>query len=531
MEEVAISLSGGGFRAAMFHLGTLSYINQLKLPDGRPFLHIVNTISTISGGTITGLWYMMNYCIGKNTDESIKELYSLLTTCNLPVDMLNSYLQENNNNPSIIKEMIKLYDNFFFHRQTFGMIMDKVNDGHIHHFSANGTDFSTGYAFRFQASRGIRNTKPEYRYGYIGNNTHRISRDIAAKIRLSEILAVSSCFPGGFEPVIYPNDFSFFKQMDGSSDYPETERFNLMDGGIVDNQGIEPILLANQQMSYDHPYANGDKNYPCHDLIIISDVSSSKVKTQKPSNTSSMYSKLNILIIEKVLNLCLAAFTILSIILHVQGLSFLLGIFLTLTLIILALRFGLVMVEAVIKKMLDEKVPFQYDWKQLKRLNFSKLMVASKNRLGSLLDLAQAVFMKPIRQMRYGILYQDPKWKNRLISNIISETSSNGSWQKSNFPKELIPSEEMKKNSDKACSMGTTLWFTENDKKESIPEALFTAGQYTICMNLLEYIFKLEKDNSNTNQSHKFIMGCKEQLLDDWNKFQYNPQFLLHKVL
>ena len=89
----------------------------------------------------------------------------------------------------------------------------------------------------------------------------------------------------------------------------------------------------------------------------------------------------------------------------------------------------------------------------------------------------------------------------------------------------------MKMNSDKACSMGTTLWFTENDKKEGIPEALFAAGQYTICMNLLEYIFKLEKDNSNTNQSHKLIMGCKEQLLDDWNKFQHNPQFMLRKAL
>lgn len=532
MEEVAISLSGGGFRAAMFHLGTLSYLNHLKLPDGRSFLDIVNTISTISGGTITGLWYIMNYCKGKNTDDSVRELYSLLTTCDLPTDMLRSYLKKDNDNPSIIKEMIKMYDDVFFHGQTFGMIMDKADKGHIHHFSANGTDFSTGYAFRFQASRCIKNTKPEYRYGYIGNNAHRISRDIAAKIRLSEILAVSSCFPGGFEPVIYPDDFSFFKQMDRFSDWPETERFNLMDGGIVDNQGIEPVLLANKQMSYDHPYANGDKNYPCHDLIIISDVSSSNVKTQKPSNTSSMYSKLNTLIIEKVLNLCLAAFTILSIILYVQGLSFFLGISLTLTLSCFALRLGLVMIEKKIKKKLDERVPFPYNWKQLKRLTFSRLMIAGKNRLCSLLDLAQAVFMKPIRQMRYDSLYQDPKWKNRLISNIISETSSNGSWRKKgSLPKELIPSTEMKINSNKACSMGTTLWFTEKDKKEGIPEALFTTGQYTICMNLLEYISKLEKDNSNINSSHKLIMGCKEQLLDDWNEFQHNPQFMLRKAL
>lgn len=30
-----------------------------------------------------------------------------------------------------------------------------------------------------------------------------------------------------------------------------TTEIPLMDGGIVDNQGIEPILLANTQMQYD----------------------------------------------------------------------------------------------------------------------------------------------------------------------------------------------------------------------------------------------------------------------------------------
>ena len=52
-----------------------------------------------------------------------------------------------------------------------------------------------------------------------------------------------------------------------------------MDGGIVDNQGIEPILLANTQMQYDDERANGNRNFPCHDLIIVSDVSYPKTKS------------------------------------------------------------------------------------------------------------------------------------------------------------------------------------------------------------------------------------------------------------
>ena len=214
------------------------------------------------------------------------------------------------------------------------------------------------------------------------------------------------------------------------------------------------------------------------------------------------------------------------------GMTVLCGISVVLFLVGLLGRYGLHKLEKLIGQALQAHAPFSYNWRRLKHLDLSKLVPLAQTRLASLLDLAQAVFMKPIRQMRYGSLYRNPKWKNRLISNIISELSSQGSWQKKgNFLKELIPSEEMKKNSDKACGMGTTLWFTESDKKEGVPEALFTTGQYTICMNLLEYIAKLEKDNSNTTPAHELIKDCKAQLLSDWSEFQHNPQFLLHKIL
>lgn len=532
MEEVALSLSGGGFRAAMFHLGTLSYLNHLRLPDNRPFLEIVNTLSTISGGTITGLWYLMNYCKGKDTDESLKELYSLLTGCDLPAGLLDSYLRKGNRNPSVIKEMIQQYDKVFFHGETFGLIMTTLEKGHIHHFCAGGTDFSTGLAFRFQASRSTGNTNPEYRYGIIGNNAHRVPRDVAAQIRLSEILAVSSCFPGGFEPVVYPDDFSFFKVGTHAPGKPRKERFNLMDGGIVDNQGIEPLLLASRQMSYDHPLAQGDKDYPCHDLVIISDVSSAKVKTQTPLKVSPSFMHWSFASIEKCLHIYMVITILLSIVLYMTGMTFPCGISAALFLVGLSGRYGLFRIEKAIGQALQAHAPFPYNWRRLKQLDLSKLIPIVQTRLASLLDLAQAVFMKPIRQMRYDSLYRNPRWKNRLISNIITELSGQGSWRwKVDFPEELAPSDEMKRNSDKACGMGTTLWFTESDKKDGVPEALFTAGQYTVCMNLLEYIIKLENDSSNTTPAHKLIMGCKAQLLNDWNEFQRNPQFLLHKVL
>lgn len=154
-----------------------------------------------------------------------------------------------------------------------------------------------------------------------------------------------------------------------------------------------------------------------------------------------------------------------------------------------------------------------------------------QTRLTSLLTLAQSVFMKPIRQMRYNALYESSNWKNRLISNNVSELSTKGSWiWKKNLPDYLKPSEVMRINSDKASSMGTTLWFTESEREKGIPEALFTCGQYTICMNLLEYIEKLKINFSNTTETHKQLMECERQLRSDWMQFQSAPDFLLNIV-
>ena len=48
---IGLCLSGGGFRAAAFHLGTLSYLQRIG------WLSRVSVLSTVSGGTLTGARY------------------------------------------------------------------------------------------------------------------------------------------------------------------------------------------------------------------------------------------------------------------------------------------------------------------------------------------------------------------------------------------------------------------------------------------------------------------------------------------
>ena len=52
-KRIGLALSGGGYRAATFHLGTLQKLDQMGL------LNDVDVLSTISGGSITGAAYCL----------------------------------------------------------------------------------------------------------------------------------------------------------------------------------------------------------------------------------------------------------------------------------------------------------------------------------------------------------------------------------------------------------------------------------------------------------------------------------------
>lgn len=527
--EIAIALSGGGYRAAMFHLGTLTYLHQLYDENSNSFLDMVNAISTISGGTITGLWYMLQYANDNVSEDSFKQLYEKLRDSQVIEQGLKR--MHENSSDSFIKEMVQVYDKVFFNNACFSEILDKIDNGHIHHFSANGTDFSNGFAFRFQASRKIVNTDPKFNRGIIGNKEHRLSWDIAKKIKLSEILAVSSCFPAGFEPMFFPSDFEISKDKTLQDSLESIkEDIPLMDGGIVDNQGIEPILLANAQMQFDDERAKGIKDFPCHDLIIVSDVSHPKTESFKKDIIVSK-NKVTLDNIDLFIDVSVVVCLALCVLFHFIGCSFLLGFFVCLVVLLAILRIVSLKLKSLIKRKLKNS-PISINVKYLWKYPVSNYWVLMKNREKSFLQLSKAIFMKPIRQMRYKALYESRVWKNRRITNTIYElTKEYGSWKKKldngKIPAWLAPSEAMQEISGKATEMGTTLWFTQKERDKGIPEALLACGQFTICMNLLEYIERLKNDSQNTTEAHKELMGYENKLKEDWDKFKANPFWIV----
>ena len=187
------------------------------------------------------------------------------------------------------------------------------------------------------------------------------------------------------------------------------------------------------------------------------------------------------------------------------------------------------MYSAIAKTFVGNKAMF------LSHLKFATLEAMIMNRAKSVVMMTSEVFLKQLRKLGYNALYDDEGWKNRLISNAIYELRPNEKWQSKadngNLPYYLMPSNLIQENSIKATSMGTTLWFTSADKQEQMPQALMATGQYTMCYNLLDYIYKIEKSPENLNDNHKLIIGCKEKLMEAWKKFQEDPQWMVRSML
>ena len=524
--KIALTFSGGGYRAATFHLGALSYLHTLKVGESTLLEHVV-AMSTISGGTITGLRYMLGLTRGEPVDEIFNDLYNFFTQIDLAtiaMDNLADYGEEQC--ASLIRSMADVYNTELFQGAVLGDLMDKVNDIHIGHFAANATDFTNGLAFRFQATENT-GTKPGTTsgYGIVGNNKIRIPREVARHIRLAEILACSSCFPSGFEPLVFPKDFVLGDSEEVKNYVSKIAPFGIMDGGVVDNQGIEPIILAEERMAR----CAGSTDGKCLDLVIISDVASPYMNAYSPSDFSLPKSIGNLSLKKLSGRLWIAGIVATGIVAAsyvFTSASFLSG-FLTALWVLLI---GVFIAYSVLKKKLiriAKSTVIQDSIPSVLNLRFKDIATLVANRISSVLLLVSSVFMKHLRRMGYRSVYQDDTWYNRTMMNGVYELRPGESWisklKYGQLPEYLKPSDAIQQNSQKAASMGTTLWFTQQQKETGMPDSLIAAGQYTICWNLLEYIENIKKDSTNTNERHQLIIACEEQLRKDWEEFQQNP--------
>lgn len=605
-QNIAVAFSGGGFRAAAFALGTLSYLERLSV-DGAPATKKISYIASASGGTITNLLYAAAIHKG----EIFMDFYQhakkkmagegLLEKALALVNDDSAWGKGDEKRQNMINAFARIYDRELFGGETMAVFSEKK---HTRKFEicCNATEFYRGLSFRFQTN-GTRS-----RDQLIGNRY--LSFDVThletfQKIKLGDILAASSCFPMGFEPIVFPEDFTY-SDPDGKSlnstelrhavcyeDYNERKRhlgedssamndkgavqgaslrsFGLMDGGITDNQALNSLMLADKKRR------RSRKPNP-FDLMIITDVGSYFMDryevppTKAPLGwrarsvsgiTTSARKVLRLPKLARNIGLLVSAACFGTAVyvtpvwlryalLIIGGMALSIG---TLAFVLLALPSvrGLLRkpwefdpIRALRRQLPLDSFSDRIISKLLNYLKLTKLNVLEqmlKARISSAMTMVADVNLKQVRRLIYQAFYNDKCWDNRRVPNFIYELSAHNavsrsnrlndpkrlSWTATAEDKELLNTglERLHAIAQKARTMGTTLWFDKQDMEEGQPANIIMTGQFTTCMNLLEYVISLERKRvALTREQREVLQHLKGQLIRDIQSFKLEPGFM-----
>ena len=218
-QGMALCLSGGGYRAMLFHLGALWRLYEANL------LHRIARISSVSGGSITagvlGLnWHRLSFDPGKLQMDFIPHVVAPIRglageTIDRMAVIIGGVF------PGRASDRIAAaYDRSLFHGATLQDLPDAPR------FVINATNVQSGALWRFM--------KPYMR-------DYRVGEVKAPTIPLAQAVAASSAFPPILSPLELRLDPDSFTPNSGDDlqQEPFTSRVFLSDGGVYDNLGLE----------------------------------------------------------------------------------------------------------------------------------------------------------------------------------------------------------------------------------------------------------------------------------------------------
>ena len=110
--KVGIAISGGGYRATTYSLGVFSYLNHLQL-EGKPLLQHVEALSTVSGGSITGITYALAAKNNVPFDDYFNKMYTFITKKDLVSSSISNFV-DSSTKKSLIEGFSTAYDEELF---------------------------------------------------------------------------------------------------------------------------------------------------------------------------------------------------------------------------------------------------------------------------------------------------------------------------------------------------------------------------------------------------------------------------------
>ncbi len=215
----ALCLSGGGYRAMLFHAGALKRLNELA------YLPRLDRVSSVSGGSIAAgvlgvRWSRLGFgskgVAGNFDDEILAPLRGLAGhTIDMPSVLSGIFGPR-----SIGEQVTRAYRKHLFHDATLQDLPVRPR------FVFNATNMQSGVLWRF--------SKPymrDYKVGEIKNPNTLVATAIAA----------SAAFPPFLSPVRLRPKMSDYSPKSGEPLHTEPYVTNvvLTDGGVYDNLGLE----------------------------------------------------------------------------------------------------------------------------------------------------------------------------------------------------------------------------------------------------------------------------------------------------
>jgi predicted acylesterase/phospholipase RssA len=283
--KVGLALSGGGFRASLFHVGVLAYLAE------RDALRRVETLSCVSGGAILGAYYYLEvkrlleskkdaditrqdyvdlvqrleseFLAGVQTNIRCRAFGSVVanlrtffqpgyTTTRRLGDLYEAELYSRVNDgrggqPRYLSDLFATplgevpdfkpkYDNWRRSAKVPILVLNAttLNTGHNWQFTASwmgeppssiDSEIEGNYRLRRMYYGEAPGPKDQWRHWY----SRLWAPPDYQRFRLGDAVAASSCVPGLFDPLVLPDLY------DGKT-------VRLVDGGVYDNQGIASLL-------------------------------------------------------------------------------------------------------------------------------------------------------------------------------------------------------------------------------------------------------------------------------------------------
>lgn len=281
--RIGLALSGGGFRASIFHLGVIRRLEELGI------MKYVHTISAVSGGSIIAAYYAIE--MEKRLRQRRKELADnpdRLDEIRLQIfeEIADCFFQALNHNlrsramvfgpfyhpilflkslwPSCSRSdiMQKEYDKWFYHNDT----LDHLPSVTLHDNDARSEEEKS--PFFFTGPEVVLNTTSLLTGERIGfsrdpvsrlQELHRVNQNT---LKLSKVVGASSGVPGLFPPTMIWGD-------------------KLVDGGVADNQGIDALVGVDRLLDGEESSVTDCDDF---DVLLVSDASGQMEPVHRQGN-------------------------------------------------------------------------------------------------------------------------------------------------------------------------------------------------------------------------------------------------------